>query len=261
VTIVGAELLASATFEALPLADGRLLGEAVAIDNAGSLPLMLAVERNAEPVAAAQASVALFACTDPAAADGLEPVDAIRFPADDVLPALEAAYARVTPVLAELATTAAFRELEYAEHTVAHLVLHGAERLAIGAEPGLRTYDGAIDRLELSQRRWPALVIVSACGSGRGPRRAGEGDAFHSVAGACLWNGAAAVIASRRDLAARAHLQLLVACHRHLAAGCAPAVAMQRARAERAAGADPWRRVQAAQVQVFGAGHARLIAR
>lgn len=259
-TIVGAELLGGLPFEALPLDGDRLLGEVVPIDNTASLPLAVATARRHQVRPAAQASLLLFACTDPVPTATDAPVASIRFPEEILLPAV-ADYHPLTKRLAGQATAAALRDVRLADYDIVHFVLHAAGTRAEDREPGLLAYDGPVWRPELAAHPCRGLVVVSCCGGGRGPRRSGEGSGFHSLAGTFLWNGAEAVIASTRDLEARAHLQLLAACHRHLLTGSSPAAALRSARAECAQGHDLWTRCQAAMVQVLGAGQLPLFRR
>ncbi len=252
-TVVGADLCSGLPFEALVCPSGALLGEVLAIDQTASLPLSVALTQTATPVAAADAAVLLVACTDPAFhSPATEAVGGFDLPRDLVAACLQQ-HGRSQSLVEAAATTAAFDAVRGQDFAVTHLVLHQVAGTDARAEAGLLLHDGIVWRHEL-QRPSSPLVIVSACGGGGGPSRVGEGDGFHSFVGTFLWNGARAVLASRRDLLANEHLAAMVRCHHQLAAGASPARAMQRARAEAATGTDLVARVQCAMFQVFGAG-------
>ncbi len=79
-------------------------------------------------------------------------------------------------------------------------------------------------------------MILSACGSARGPLRLGA-DGVVSLGGAFLSAGARCVILSRFDLELGAVLALMQTLHERLAAGASPAEALRAAR--HALSADP----------------------
>jgi hypothetical protein len=257
-TVVGADLLGGVPFEALLLPDGRLLGEAVALDATASLPLVVAIARHAKPVARRDAAALVLCCTDPdagvAAANG---IDAFACP-DDAVHGLAAAYGRaVVPGHARV-TRQDVLDSRAGAFPIVHLVAHRTvERDGLGS--GLVVRDGVILRHDLDVLSARGLVVVSTCGAGDGPGRVGEGDGFASLAGAFLWHGAQAVIASRNDLQALDHLRLMSRCHAQLARGASPARAMQLARSVRPPDTDLLHRVQWALVQVFGAGQVPVI--
>jgi CHAT domain-containing protein len=258
--VVGSDLCAGVPIEALMLDDGRLLGEAVAVDHTASLPLGVAMARANRPVPYAQAAMLLWASTDHhAPGPDAAAVPGFEFPPQFLGP-LRDAYRNADTVVGPNATAGAFRTTRFTDFDVLHIVAHHVQGRRGQAESGLLMEDGVVRRRDLLAA-CKGLVILSACGAGSGPVRAGEGDAFHSFVGACLWNGAQAVIASRRDLLVLDHLRTMVHCHERLAQGDCPARAMQRARLTMVSGADLVTRVQRAMIQVFGAGNLPLIAR
>ncbi|MBL8723037.1 MAG: CHAT domain-containing protein [Planctomycetes bacterium] len=241
-TIVGADLLGGVVLEALPLADGRLLAEALAIDHVGSLPLAVAAARAHRPKPHREARLLLLACTTPA----------FVFPVESLANG-RAAYAEAMTSYDQQLTRRHWRELDLTQTTVLHVVAHGEPPSKDNPSPGVRFADGPLWREDID-RAMPALVIVSACSGGIGPARAGEGDSFGSMVGAFLWHGAGAVVASRRGLAALDHLRMMDLCHQHLAAGASIAAALRAARSSLAGTGDLLDRSHRAQVQVFGAG-------
>jgi CHAT domain-containing protein len=98
------------------------------------------------------------------------------------------------------------------------------------------------------------LVIVSACGGSRGPRRPGD-DSLADLGGAFLRAGAPAVMVSGGALELTATIDLMESVHERLAAGDSPAEALRVARSARAPGTSVEHDLAAARLQIFGAGH------
>ncbi|HLQ38004.1 MAG TPA: CHAT domain-containing protein, partial [Planctomycetota bacterium] len=265
VTVVGADLLGGVPLEALPLEDGRLLGEVVPIDNTASLPLVTALASAATASAApagqhTDAAVLVLGCTQPSArvpeAPGLA---GFPFPIAELRPGL-ADYARKAVVHSDAEVTRkALLGASFDDVDVLQIVAHEVHRRDGDRECGLLATDGVVWRSDLDARPVHGLVIVSSCGGGDGPGRIGEGEGFTSFVGAFLWNGARAVIASRNELQALDHLRLMARCHAHLARGDSPARALQQARSEMAMGSDLLARAQRALLQVSGAGQLPLL--
>ena len=111
---------------------------------------------------------------------------------------------------------------------IAHLAAHGEVNADNPLFSALRLADGPLMTYDLGQLgAVPALVVLAACDSLAG---AGYGDELLGMATALLHLGARAVIGSLTplpDVTARAVMGEL---HRRLAAGYAPAVALQHAR-------------------------------
>ncbi len=253
-TVVGADLLEGLPFETLLLEDGRLLGEVVPITNTASLPLVtaLATRTTASPPAAAR--VVVFGCTQPAAGPATAGIETFEFPLAELQPGLDR-YAHPPTVYGDTQVTRdRVLSTRFVDHDIVHFIVHHVR----GSDPGLGgvlvVRDGVLAASDFAGRALRGLVIVSACGSGRGPVRSGEGEAFASLAGGFLWNGADTVVASCTELLALDHLRLMRRMHTHLAAGESPARALQIARAAMAAGSDRLARAHRAAVQVFGAG-------
>jgi tetratricopeptide (TPR) repeat protein len=257
-TVVGGDLLGSVPLEAIPLADGTLLGEALPIDALPSLPLGLHLARSA-PSAAGPSRVLLLGCTAPAAevvlATGCE---SFAFPWSTLESSLQK-YG-TTAVVDVAATCARILGAAYAAADVVHVVGHAAPEIDERG-PGLVARDGVLRPGDLESIGVHGTVLVSMCGGGDGPRRVGDGDVTTSFAGLFLWQGARAVVASRNVLLAKDHLRMMASVHVHLAGGDAPAVAVQKARRELAREGDLFARSQRALVQVHGDGQRPLRAR
>jgi CHAT domain-containing protein len=147
---------------------------------------------------------------------------------------------------------------------ILHVVCHGVyddsrERgalLALAPAPG---DDGLVDCEEVEVMPGTArLVILSACGAARGPRRVGD-DALTHLGGAFLEAGARAVVVSARPVELRATTRLMVAFHRALARGAPTAAALRDARRELASDADPLDAFHLAQFEVLGLGSAPVL--
>jgi tetratricopeptide (TPR) repeat protein len=250
-TLVGADALGGLPFEALPLGDGRLLGEVVAIDNTASLPLVLHAAARPRP---ARPRLLVVADTAPVVALADAPFERVALP-PELLASGDAGYAPADRLVGAQATHAAFAARRLRDYDVVHVVAHQVERDGV---PGLVLHDAVLWRPDLADLPCGGLVVLSACRGGGAPPRVGEGEGFGSIAGAFLWNGAEAVIASRHDLLVVDHLRTMVHCHRELGAGASPARAMQRARQAMAVDSDLFARVHRAMVQVSGAGQLPL---
>ncbi len=268
VTIAGAGCLEGVPPEALVLADGRRLGERQAVDEVSTLPLAVHLVRRAtaERERARDADAAQLVVLG-----SLEPAADVRarFPGlwthdlepADVAPLLRAFDPR--RVRLELdATPERVRALALEDVPLVHVLAHGVfdphrtrgAALALGSDADGASLFGCedLERLKLS-----GLVVLAACGTALGPRRIGEDDLAH-LGGAVLAAGARAVVLTRAPLALERSLALFERVHAELRAGSPPAEALRRARAEQPAD-DPWARLEAAHLQVVGAGHVPLV--
>lgn len=260
-TVVGADLLEGLPLEALLLADGRLLGEVVPIDNTGSLPLALALTRATKPTPAKAAKVLIAGCTQ--RAEGFAAAAAVEnfaFPIEELQPGLTDYHEPTVRRDGEV-TRALLLGPQLRDADIVHVIAHHLPGSGPTGGGRLVAHDDFVARDDLDQHPVHGLTIVSACGGGQGPLRSGEGEAFTSFAGSFLWNGAQAVIASRNELLVLDHLRLMRHVHAALAAGASPARALQTARAALREGQDLLLRTNRAVVQVFGAGHAPLLRR
>lgn len=124
-------------------------------------------------------------------------------------------------------------ETDWSDARVLNVLCHGvfdAERLLPAglALPG--GPESAVWWADLVQMQAPDLVVLSACGAARGPKRLGEDGTAH-LGGAFLTAGAKSVLLSRGDLEVESTLAFNRAFHQALAAGASPMVALRDARA------------------------------
>ena len=266
VTVVGAELLGGVHFEALPLAGGALLGEAVALDHLPSLPVGLLLARR--PLWPAQRDLLLASALEP------DPEARVRWPALESLPWDARREELLTRGLGERRVTLlreATREgLERAgprDFAVVHLLAHGVsdparERGAglLLASEGVPEDSGVLWCTDVEQLKWNGLTILSVCGAAAGPERRGD-DKLADLGGAFLSAGASAVVLSSERVAYESTLELMGAFHRRLAAGERCAEALRAARASLAHDAGAAARYQAASFRLVGLGGRAPIAR
>ena len=113
---------------------------------------------------------------------------------------------------------------------IAHVAAHASFRADNGLWSSLELADGVLTVYELEQlRRPPEVVVLSACQSGLSAVR--PGDEVMGLVAALLTLGTRSVVASVVPVEDRASEQLMVALHRRLLAGDAPAVALAGAQA------------------------------
>jgi len=99
------------------------------------------------------------------------------------------------------------------------------------------------------------VVVLSACGSGRGPVRSGD-DRLASLGGAFLEAGARCVVLARFPIEYGATLALMERFHARLAAGDPPSEALRAARAARG-GSEALEAFHAGAFEVLGLGFER----
>lgn len=257
--VVGAELLGGVPFECLRVGATEL-GTTVALAYLPSIPvgLVLAQKKSDPPrrelglllVAApeieprsvqiepkpaqiepkpSQIERSLLAGTPPALPFGKAEEDV-----------LTAGYRRATVLAGPRATfTGLVEALQRDEPRVLHFLVHGVTDLERELSGGLALApcaghaDGRLwceDILEGAFRS-PELVLLSACGSARGPRRPGD-DGLAQLGGAFLARGALCTVQATNDIAFAATVRMMGAFGRGLAAGESPAEALRAARAE-----------------------------
>jgi hypothetical protein len=150
----------------------------------------------------------------------------LRHSASEVL-ALAALYPDATVLHGRSATAAAaLAALDGA--ALAHVACHGHFRSDSPLFSSLELGDGPLNVFELQRlRRAPEIVVLSACNLALS--RLHPGDELLGLAAALLGMGTRTIVASVvpvRDTTAR---RLMLAFHRHLAAGLEPAAALARA--------------------------------
>ena len=239
-TVVGASLLGGAPFEFLvaPRPASRL-GDLVAIDYLPSLTLGVQLARAARTSRFDQDLLLIAA---PTVSRSVRE----RFPEAVDLPFGRTEARRFTACvdddrsmvwLRDQATRARLLEHELGRTRVLHVLGHAVldyerERpaalvLAPDDDDGLLTCDD-IDRLVAA----PRLVLLTSCGSGKGPARRGDEGLGH-MGGAWLWAGADVVLLSDEDVDYRLAVALSERLlKRLLARGESPAEALRGARAD-----------------------------
>jgi CHAT domain-containing protein len=251
-------------WELLPWSDDTLLGEQCAVTSLSSLPLGLYLSARHETVMGAAAQLDLVA-TLAAKRDLIPSAQDRRQLREHELDPLTTPYPKTRRVLNDACTWSALAT-QPCQGNVLQLIAHGHDISA--ARPGaalLLTPDqsdtGVLDGARVELLRWPRLVILSACSTGRGFGRLGDETFQTTLAASFLRAGAHTVVQSRVDLRLREHVNLLGVLHQRLLAGKAPAAALRDARSTRRRQGAPWaERLTHAQVQVVGLGHFPLFA-
>ena len=260
VTVVGSELLGQIPFESLVLLSGRLMGRVVALDSIPSLPL--AVHLSRRPGApSAEGHRLLLAANLEAVPEAL---GSNRKPT--AIPFGEAESRRLTASFpgaeVQLKTKVTFdwlRRTDLTAYSIVHLMVHGvhdskSERGAcLVFAPSKEAGDVLVTSEDIEKLRVNGLVILSACGSAKGPARMGD-DSLTHLGGAFLTAGARTVVLSRAEIEFGATMDLMEHFHQRLAKGDAPAQAMRSARETAADGSDLLAPFIHAQIQVVGAG-------
>jgi hypothetical protein len=244
-TLVGLDLLGWVPFAALPFPEDRPMGWNVAIDALPSLPLGVRLAEREEERDPTSGIVFLGA-----------PACAESYGLEDLRPRLNEEH------LDALRNAAAGRELRIhlgrdadrskldadslRDVALLHILTHGvfdlteddAGRLRERPASLLLAASGGGDDALLNCEEveaWsgmPPVVLLSACGTARGPLRQGEDGVGH-LGGAFLAAGASAVVLSRAQLDHDATFELTTRFTSHLARGeVSPARALQRARSE-----------------------------
>lgn len=238
VYVVGAELLGGVPFECLHAGKGEL-GTTVALAYLPSIPvgLVLAQKRPVAP----RRELGLLLVAAPEIESSLLAGTPAAFPfgkAEEA--ALTAGFRPATELAGKGATfTGLLEELRRREPQVLHLLVHGVTDLERELSGGLalapcdRNPDGRLwceDVLDGGFHS-PELVLLSSCGSARGPRRFGD-DGLAQLGGAFLARGALCTVQATNDIALASTVRMMGVFGRGLAAGESPAEALRAARAE-----------------------------
>ncbi len=246
VTVSDYGVLRGLPLDCLVTEDRELLGETVGIHVHDALAVALAKQGRykAQPIAATE----------------LDLLVKLRGPVSDgTLASWTRHYPRVEQPTADRVTPASVRE--WAFQSITHILAHGAlgddpERPAGLSLAGSPAFFGCTDA---DRCRASGLVVLSACGSGRGHLRVGDESYRTTLGGAFLDAGAAVVIQSGADLLLEPHIELMGSVHRGLAAGISPTGALHAARSEMAVAHGWFERFQHAQIQVAGLGHLPIV--
>jgi CHAT domain-containing protein len=263
---VGFDLLCDLPFGILGGESGSPYAQRLALGSLPSVALGVDLARRRKDLPASPASgseeLVLVVAADPPEGLGLRD---FRF-GEDERERLSAPFAKSFVLLEEREATRSrllARRAELGRAAVVHFLAHGTalpglecpsalvlSRAAPEAERFFTAEDAA--QLELG-----GLVILSACGSGRGPARVGDDRLVH-LGGAFLDAGARCVVVARFPVEYEATLALMQHFHERLAKGDAPAEAL---RAARVACAGQLAAYHAAAFEVLGLGFEPVLER
>lgn len=269
VTFVDADLVGELALEVLPVEDGRALGTALAVDHAPGLAAGVALARRGAG-RSEEAAFEFDLCLVAGAIQGERLRE--RFGGLETLPidegGIEAwtrpfAPERVLRLIGPDATVAALSAAEPARARSLLLVTHGLRDPALEISAGLmlaadEQHDGGLFSAEVAGLGVSPLVVLAACGAGRGPERTGGDALAANLGGAFLASGADVVVLSSSDMAYRATAEQLRHLNAGLARGLTPAEALRSSRAALVAEGefdDPY---YYGQAQAFGLGHRPL---
>lgn len=255
VYVVGADMLGDIPFECLPVG-GEALGTRTALAYLPSLSVGLELARRAAAEREPRGRGLLLVAAPENAA--FEPIAFGK--AEQV--ALSAGFERVRLLSGRDANrTALFERLKADEPALLHFLVHGwsnAEREFSGAlalAPCAADPDGLLwgDEILSADFVSPPLVLLSACGSAHGPRRAGD-DGLAQLGGAFFSHGARCMIETADDIALAPTLRLMAAFTRAFSAGRSPAEALLDARRELSREPDFAHPFYALSMRVVGLG-------
>ncbi len=244
VTIVGAELFGSPSFESLSWGGREVLGLSSALAYVPSLSLWLALEgRAAARIRGGVATdgdaliLAVPGPSDPALArwPKLEPLPLEREELTQLANRIGRAGARVSVRFGAAVTPSCLDALAPTAASVLALFAHGVYDAERERPAGLAL---APDDLDPSGLAWcervetwsvPPLVALLACGASRGPLRMGDDGVSH-LGGAFLRAGAETVVLARGDLELAAAREMGGVFLESLWDGLSPAAALRAAR-------------------------------
>ncbi|HLQ38432.1 MAG TPA: CHAT domain-containing protein [Planctomycetota bacterium] len=265
-TVADYGMLGGLPWECLELSPGVLLGEQIAVNTLTSLPLGVMLKRDRyRPGPAAKARIHLVATLSgsPLLIDAKAKV--VRSIDRDSVMRLAKPYSGHDELLNGEATLERVASTSFGDQ-VTHFLTHGAQRGAerpagLALSPARRDDDGFFGSDAAEKLAVSGLVVISACGAGRGHPRVGDEVLHATLGGAFLRAGAHTIVQTSADLHLHAHLRLMELVHAMIADATAPAVALRDARARIARSADLVERFEHAQVQVFGLGHLPVVVR
>ena len=268
-TVVGFGLLGDTPVELLPVLDPRGLGRVLPVSHLTSVPLGLLLAERGVPEREGLARDLLVLAAPTLAAGVAQRFDLPPLPfGPDLVQTFVRPYGdgRARVFWGEQASASLLLGGAARRTRVLQLLCHGVadltriEPAALALAPtivdGEPRDSGIVGAAELVGVPIPSLVIVTACGAGRGPQRRGE-DLGSGLAGPLLAAGAQAVVIASGPLEYRAALALSETFHGALVEGASPAEALRRARL--ALARDPDRSHPAhLRLRVVGRGHAPL---
>lgn len=238
VAVWGASWIGEVDLAALPLDGGRPAGQALALAELPSLPVGVDLAVGwPSPRPAGPDGLCLLVAPDPGDAARERWPDLVPLPGDEDLAArLGAPFGVDAP--ARPLDLVGLQVTRSADARLLHLVCHGVFDAGRPIPAGLafqpRGPEATIhfaDDLSLTSTPYPPVVLLSACGAARGPRRLGDDGARH-LGGAFLRGGASLVLLADGALPFRTTMEQMEALHGALADGLSPARALRRARQE-----------------------------
>lgn len=269
VSIVGTELLGNSALEFLPAAGGDYLGLERAVAYLPSIPIGVAlVERESGRIEPSLDFLLVAAPANTAPRLGLAslPLDSTEI---DRL-ASEYSPGRRRTLAAEQASQSELFAVDLGAVSVLQFLLHGAtdsarERPAVLALHATETDASLFGSEEVESLladvrpglRAPALVLLTACESARGPWRPGD-DASGHLGGAWLRAGSRAVCLSPTALELGPTLELSQRFHTQLTRGRTPCGALQVARRDLLASGGESALYGGGLLRVVGLGHVPL---
>ena len=266
-TLAGDAFRTAIPFEVLPLEE-QVLGMSAAVEHLPSLSLgLLLAQRVSPPMPPAHDALLMASGTNASKAGGKVagpvPPEALQSIAEQYGPREARLLVNEDATLAMVRRrSGAAQVLQFLTHGRYDASRERAACLLLTPESGAN--DGYVGANEIegiaagtAALDAPAVVLLTACGSGRAPLRLGDGGAS-DLAGAFFLASTRTrcVLTSSFDLEVEATRRLSVAFHRVLRAGAGPAEALRQARVDLAADellADPFYH---SLVRVVGMGHA-----
>lgn len=261
-TVVGGEYFSNLPFESLSLTpDGPLLGTTHAVENTPSLAVSLV---GASRQGAAREQDLVLAATlqkaNPQIATNRAElaIDKLRAIADNLSAPFRKERRR--QLVGEQATWSAVQRNCASGAAVLHLLAHGGydhnrERGAcLILSPEQQRDDGLVFVEDVEQASLPVnLVLLSACGTARGPERLGSDNLQH-LGGAFLRAGAASVILTRADVTLEEAVALADAIQKAYLNGASAGEALRLARVAAAREGGPLGAYLAGRFQLLGWG-------
>lgn len=264
--VIGFDLLRDLPFGVLGGEDGRCYGERLALAMVPSVALAVDLARRprrpeGRATGRARQELVLVVASDPPEERGLPPFD---FGKSERKRWLGATPPEAVTILAgaraSLGGLRAARP-ELARARVLHFVAHGISvpereyRSALLLSGQAPADEQVLHAEDIAALEFEGLVVLSVCGSGRGPARTGD-DRLVSLGGAFLEAGARCVVLARFPVEFEATLALMERFHAALAAGQPPAEALRQARAGLGA-EDSLAAFHGAAFEVLGLGFER----
>ena len=259
ITTVGFQLLGSMPFACLEWDDQRRVGERFALSRAPSLSVGAALMARTRVLPTG--APVLIANLDPRTADrttSWRPLEVTP----EVVTALTRSLPNSRVHSGREVTPRAVLEQDLRDAPVVQFLAHGVYRgdrergaaLLLSAPAGSELAEDSYltcEQIEAGRRFGGGLVVLAACGSGRGPARAGD-DTLAHLGGAFLKAGAGSIVLAERQVELGVAVEVLGSFFEHLAGGASPAESLRRARA---GGERAWlESYYLAPFEVIGAG-------